>query len=204
MGRIGDPYQGFHSPVQVAVHHVGAPQPYLVAGVRVLARLRARVRLTRAEGVDPRVLEEPAKDAADPDAVGQAGHARLQRAHAAHPDLDGHPGLPGPVERVDHYLVDERVALEGDLRRLARPGPRGLAADAAHDARAQRLRGDEQAAVAALPAVPGEVVEQVGDGLADQVVRREKPEVLVQARCRRMVVAGADVAVAPQGAVTFL
>ena len=71
-----------------------------------------------AEQEDPRVLEEPAEDRADLDVLGQPGHAGPQRADAAHPDVDLHPGLRGAVERVDELLVDDRVDLQGDV-----PGP---------------------------------------------------------------------------------
>src|SRR6266511_4652948 len=59
-----------------------------------------------------------------------------------------------------------------------------------------RHRRDEQLAVAALAAVAGEVVEQLGEVGAEVGVGGEEPEVLVARRRLRVVVAGADVAVA--------
>ena len=69
------------------------------------------------------------------------------------------------------------------------------------DAAAQRDRGHEQAAVLTLAAVAGQVVEQVGEVLADLDVRRQQSDVLVQARGLRVVVAGAHVAVPAYAAV---
>src|ERR1022692_4361432 len=120
------------------------------------------------------MLKEPAKNATHSDVIGQTGHAWPQCAHAAHEEVDGHPGLARTVERVDHHLVDQRVALERDLRALAGPGAGPRPSYPPAEPAAHRLRGDGQAAVAALPAVPGELVEQVGDALADPPARREQ------------------------------
>ncbi len=59
------------------------------------------------------------------------------------------------------------------------------------------MRRHQQAAVGALPAVPGEHVEQIGDVGAHLGVGGEHAEVLVQPGGLGVVVAGADVAVAP-------
>ena len=66
---------GLDAPVEVAVHEVGrADVPLAVAAV--------------LEAPDPRVLEELADDRADADPLGDAGHARLQRAGAADDEVD--------------------------------------------------------------------------------------------------------------------
>ena len=74
---------------------------------------------------------------------------------------------------------------------LVRLGP-----DQLDDAGAQRDRGDEEAAVLPLAAVAGQVVEEVGQVLAELGVRREQPDVLVEPGGLGVVVAGAHVAVA--------
>ena len=66
------------------------------------------------------------------------------------------------------------------------------------------MRGrDQQLAVVGLAAVPGEVVEEVGEVGAEVGIGGEQPDVFVEVRGLRVVVAGADVAVAPD-AVGFL
>src|SRR6266404_6770217 len=62
---VVDPYQQLHAAVQVPVHHIGAADPDLAVFV-----------FSRAERVDPGMLEEPAEHAADPDGAGEPGDAR--------------------------------------------------------------------------------------------------------------------------------
>ena len=71
-----------------------------------------------------------------------------------------------------------------------------LRADAAAQLVAQVHRRHEQSAVLARPAVAGEVVEQLGEVEAEVRVAREHAEIFVGRRRLRVVVAGADVAVA--------
>ena len=107
----GEPSRDEHldPAVEVAVHEVGRADPDLgLAAVvepksRECSRNRPRMLRTRMFSRQP-------------------GHARAQRADAAHPDVDGHAGLRRAVERVDGGLVDDRVALEADARRAGRPG----------------------------------------------------------------------------------
>ena len=68
---------------------------------------------------------------------------------------------------------------------------------------AQRVGCDEQRVVVAVPGVAGQVVEQVGDIDTDGGVGGEEPEVLVDPRGLRVVVAGPDVHVATQPAVVL-
>src|SRR5690348_1667830 len=77
VASVHDPDGQLHPAVQVPVHHIRATDPYLAVLV-----------LAGAERVDPRVLEEPAEHAADPDVVGKTGDARAQRADAAHPQVN--------------------------------------------------------------------------------------------------------------------
>ena len=81
-------------------------------------------------------------------------------------------------------------------------GPeRGLRADAVAQPAAQALGRDEQHAVADGAAVAGEVVEQLGELGAELGVGGEQAEVLVERGGLRVVVAGADVAVAADAVV---
>ena len=64
-----------------------------------------------------------------------------QAADAAGEEVDPHPGLAGPVERLDHARVGERVEL-GDDAPLA--AERHLVLDEVDELRAHVARGDEQ------------------------------------------------------------
>ena len=66
---IVDADEDLDPSVEVAMHHVGAPDPDLVV-------------LAVAEAVDPRVLEEAAQDAAHPDPIAHPAHTGTQRADA--------------------------------------------------------------------------------------------------------------------------
>ena len=121
------------------------------------------------------------------------------------PQVDRHAGDRGLVERVDDRLVDDRVALHLDPRGLAALAQQPhLLVDLLDQAGAQSRGRDKQPVVVGSAAVPGEVVEQVGDVLADLRVGGEQPVVLIQPGGLRMVVAGADVAEPAQRAVRLL
>ena len=101
------------------------------------------------------------------------------------------PASEAGVELVDHLGVDERVDLHHDLA----VGP-GLAADEIAQLVAQVHRRDQEPAVLARAAVPGEVVEQLRQVGAEVGIARQHAEVFVGGRGLRVVVAGAEVAVA--------
>ena len=56
-------------------------------------------------------------------------HARTQCAHAAHDEVDLHPGLRCFVQRHDGLGFEQRVHLGDDVRLFARLGQFGLVAD---------------------------------------------------------------------------
>ena len=110
------------------------------------------------------------------------------------------PAQRGAVQRLDRLRLDQRVHLGDDARRA--PGARvlGLARDLGEHHlvhaegrlhQAVKLRGLREA---------GELQEQLVHVMADLVVAGEQPVVGVQARGARMVVAGAQVAVAADAA----
>src|SRR5262249_24424541 len=129
------------------------------------------------------------------DLLRQASHARPQGTDAPHDQVDRHPGLTGPVQRVDHLFVHNRVDLDDDRCRIARFGQLRLAFDALDDARSDAMRRHQQPAVAGLPAVTGQYVEQVGQIRTDLGVGREQTEVLVDPGSLGVVVTGTDVTV---------
>ena len=67
------------------------------------------------EAEEPAVLEEAVHNADHPDVFAQAGDARAQAADAPHNQLDLHPRLRGPVERLDDLGIDQRIQLRGDV-----------------------------------------------------------------------------------------
>ena len=122
----------------------------------------------------------------------------LQAADAARDDVDGHARTRRDVQRLDDLLVDERVDLQSDPRRLARARGGRDPLDLLQDPVAEEPRPDEQLAEHGRPREPGDGVEDVGDIRGDVRVRGEQPQVLVGRCVRRVVVPGADVDVAPQ------
>ena len=172
-------------PVEVAIHQVGrADVPLALAAV--------------VEAPDPRVLEELADDRADADALGDAGQAGLDGARAADDEVDVDARTRGPVERLDDRDVDERVELEDDPRRATGGGVPDLALDEVEEPGAQAVRRDEQPPERPLARQAGQDVEQVGDVRAELGPAGQQPEVDVQPRGLRVVVAGPDVDVAAQ------
>src|SRR5438105_13875723 len=143
------------------------------------------------------MLEELADDRADANALRETWHARSQRAHAADEKIDLGAGLRGRVQRVDDLLVDQVVDLDDD------PAPdHALSLDQLSDARAQVGRCDEQLAIAALPAVSGQQVEELGDVGAEVRVSGQKTDALVPTRGAALVAPRSDVQVALD--VTYL
>src|SRR4029450_5620670 len=109
------------------------------------------------------------------------------------------PGARRPGEGVYDLGVDQRVHLGDDA---APPGPGlGLSADQAQQGGPHPFGGDQQALVVDVAAVPGEVVEQVGQGGADGGVGGEPAEVPLRNGGAGVVVPGADVAVAAHAAL---
>ena len=121
------------------------------------------------------------------------GDAGAQAADAAHVQVDLHAGLGGSYSaRMQRPSTSAFIFIAiraGRLRRVR--GDRPL--DLGEDAVAQLVGRDQHLAVVQRAPVAGEVVEHVGDVRADLLVGREQAEVGVQARGRRVVVAGADV-----------
>jgi hypothetical protein len=128
------------------------------------------------------MLQETANDGAHPDPFGQFLHPGPQRADAPYQQVDVDPRPAGAVERNGDLLVHNRVDLDVDPSRAAGPDVFHLALDPFDDARAHAVRGDQQAPVRGLAAVPGQYVEQVGEVRADVGVGGEQAEVLVDAR----------------------
>ena len=143
------------------------------------------------------VLEEAAEHAADADVLAQA---RRRRAAASRCCARRARSTRRPADAA--YSSSITVGSVSAFTLMPDPACRRPAAAAATRADlleqplAQVERRDEQLAEALRAAVAGEVVEEVGDVGGDVRIGGEEPEVLVQPRGLRVVVARADVDVA--------
>ena len=177
--RVEDRKRDFDPAEQVAPHPVGRREPH----VRLAAVL---------EIPDAMVLEEAAEDRAHADVLGRAGHARPQRARAAHDEVDLHPGLRRRLQRADHALLDQRVHLRLDARGPAFLRMLRLAADHLDDAPVHRERREQQALELRRLGEARDVQEHLVHVDANVRIRGQQAEVGVQRGRARMVVAGAQ------------
>src|SRR2546427_8417489 len=126
-GRAAHRRHPLDAPPQVAGPPVGRAEVVLgVAAVR--------------EMIDAGVLEEASQDADDADAVGQAGDARPERAHAPHDEVDVDAGRRCAVQRRDDLGIGETVELGANPRGPPRSGVLRPAADELAET-LQTLRG---------------------------------------------------------------
>src|SRR5262247_581695 len=182
---VFDREEDFDAAVEVAVHEVSAAQVDLF--------------LTAVdEAIDAGMFEEAPDDAADADRLAAAGPAGAQAADAADDQVDGHALARGRIHLLDQRRVGHAVELRDDSG-----GPPGLevrdfSADHLGDRFAQVDRRDQQLAVLLLTRVSGQVVEQLRNVFAEILVGGEEPEIGVDARRDRVVVARAEVDVAAQ------
>src|ERR1700716_3634509 len=95
--------------MQIARHPVGAAE----VDLRLAAVLEIK---------DSAVLEEPAHDTADADAIADTTNPRPQRANAAHEQINVHSCLRSAVERLDNIFVDQGVDFDDDARRTPLAG----------------------------------------------------------------------------------
>src|SRR5690242_9995406 len=105
------------------------------------------------------MLEEPADDTRDPDAITDAGELRSETADPAYDEIDFDAGLRRAIQRVDHLCVDERIHLPDNAPAPTRRGVLGLTHDQLDEARAHVHRGDEQLTIQTLSRVAGERIE---------------------------------------------
>ena len=144
------------------------------------------------------MLEEAPDDRADVDVLREPLDAGTKRARRAGDDVDSSPGLGGCVELADDLGVDEMVELEPNPRVLSVVGSGRDRADLVDEPAPERERRDEQLAELLRAPEPRDEVEEIRDVSGDLLVRREHPEILVEPRRRRVVVARADMRVASQ------
>src|SRR5207302_3612343 len=105
-------------------------------------------------------------------------HLRTQRAHAAHDQVDAHPGLARLVQLLDEPAVQEPVHLRDDPGRPPPASVLALAANPLDEALAQVARGEQEMVELVGMRVPGEEVEELGQVLAERLAAREETEIL--------------------------
>src|SRR6202021_3359314 len=66
------------------------------------------------------MLQESADERLDANIVGKSWNARPQATNSTYHDVDLHAFPTGRIESIDDLRIDERVALDPDLRRPAR------------------------------------------------------------------------------------
>ena len=180
--RVEDGKRDLDAAEQVASHPVGRREPH----VRLAAVL---------EVPDAMVLEEAAEDRAHADVLGKAGHARPQRAGAAHDEVDLHTRLRRRLQRANHALLDQRVHLRLDVRAPAFLRVLRLAADHLDDAPVHRERCEQQALQLRRLGEARDMQEHLVHVGANVWIRGEQAEVGVQRGRARVVVAGAQMRV---------
>ena len=140
------------------------------------------------------MLEVATEDRAHADVLAEPGDTGTQAADAADRQIDLHARVAGCVQRIDQLGIAQRVQLGRD----ATLGAQGhLVLDQVEELAAHVTRRDQQRVVVVGTAVAGEVVEELGHVVAHRRIAGEEPDVFVEARRPRVVVARADVAVAP-------
>ena len=150
------------------------------------------------------MLQKSPEHAGDSDVFAQPWHAGNQGTDSSHPYFDGNPRHARPVKRVDDDLIDQRVELEPYSGGLVCCVVFHFRFDEIQEAFAEVARGNQHASVFLFYGVARELVEQPGEFLADLLVCREIPVVLIHPTRFGVVVSGSDVGVMAQGAIRFL
>src|SRR5262249_41000170 len=139
-------------------------------------------------------------DGGNVNAVRHAWNAWTQAADSAHGERNGDAGARGPVERPDHFGIDERVHLAHDGRGLALAGLLRFAIDQGDDLLVQPVRSDGEPLVAGPLGETSQEVEDLRGVIAKFRPGGEEAEVRVDFRGNSVVVACTDVYVAADGA----
>lgn len=94
--------QHFDTTVQVTRHQVGTAEVHLFIPVIV-------------EIVDAGMLQETSDNRANRDRIGNAGQTGTQTADTANDTFDLHTGAAGFIKNLDHFIVNQLVALDDDM-----------------------------------------------------------------------------------------
>src|SRR6516164_9259604 len=130
-----------------------------------------------AKRVDARVLEEPADQRLDANIVGKAWDARPQTANSAYHDIDLDAFATGGVESVDDLRIDERIAFDPDLRRLAQSRVVDFIGDIAQQCFLERDRRNRHLLEAVRLGIAGDEIEDARNVPPDRRISSEKRNV---------------------------
>ena len=112
------------------------------------------------------------------------------------------PASLAVVQLLDQAAVHEPVHLRDDPRGSPSPGVGRLAADALEQPVAQVARARAAGGGIRRARVTRQEIEELRQVLAERVAAREEPEVAVDAARPHVVVAGGEMAVAPEPSVS--
>ena len=126
------------------------------------------------------------------------GNSRPQRAQPADDQIDLHAGARSAIQRLDDLRIHQRIHLGDDAARASGRGELGFALDFLDHLFVQAERRLQQLGQPRSLREAGELQEQLVHVLADLRIAGEQAVVRVTARGARVVVAGAEMAVAAQ------
>ena len=153
--------QHFDTAVQITRHQVGAAKVHLLISVVM-------------EVVDASMFQKTSDDRTNCDRIGNAGQAGAQTADTANDTFDLHTGAAGFIKNLDHFIVNQLVALNDDMAVAVLLVLFDFAANQLGDAGTQRVRRHQQLAVMADQTVAGHHIKQILDVIVDVFISREE------------------------------
>ena len=184
---LHESHQCLNSAVKVSVHHV--------CRADVNRRVAATVECECA-----RVLEVATENRANSNILAKPFDARFQRTHSSNQNLNLNAVLRCNVKSVDYLFVNEGVDLDAHACILALFLEFDLFVDQVDKSVANTVRRYQEGSERGVGGIARELVEEAGEVFANGLARGEQAVVLIEASGLRVVVSGADVAVAAKRA----
>ena len=144
------------------------------------------------------VFQKATDNANDTDILAQAGHFRPQATDAADDQIDGHIRARSFIQFLDDLLIDERVQFRNDASRFACSGVVTLALNQSDETAVHIKRRDHQFFQSWITGQASERIEDDCHFLRQFRFAGEQTKVGVNARGARVIVASAEVHVAPE------
>src|SRR6266581_6173298 len=143
------------------------------------------------------MLEKAADDADDSDTIADARYSWSKAADTAHDEVDVDSSLRGVVEVLDDVCIDQRIHFGDNARALPRFGQLRFSVHHLGESRAHVARRYQQVPEQILPREAGQRIEEISDIGADRGIGGEQTKIGINASRLRVVVARANVRVAP-------
>src|SRR5437667_3785679 len=182
---VFDRERQFDSPVEISRHPICAGEEDL--GLPAIFEMK-----------NPAVLKKPANDTDDANVFAEIGNFGTQTTDTADDEIDGHVCARGFIEFLNDLLIHHRIQLRNDTRWFACLCVVALALDQCNESAMHVERRDHQFFQARIASKAGESIENSCHFLAQLRLAREQTEVGVNSRCARMIVACAELDVAPE------